>query len=416
MRETPSATLPSCPSFTEDCEQDILRALDRKRKELDEEIAQFRAKKDLEYKEFEAGLRNKRKVNYISRDHSQQIDTLAQTNGSPISIPSRSLSPNSDLNAAKSDNGRNEHPEVFEENGLAKKNAAALSLPSPSPSPSNSSSTSSQSGKKVKSMAGSITPPVYERDRDFHGLFTPTYLTLLDVKQSSLPKQTSAGHFRHLPESSRLSPDDLKHNTSSPTTKRNSLSIYRDKTVSPTIKPSTSLPSALRRTSSDGRPKSPKHVTFQLSDLTVVDPSSSYEELPTPEIPPTERDIAMEMKTGDLGSMPLKTSAQQHSIPKRTTISAGGATTQHLEDEEEEEDDDDVFALDEDLEDGESIPHTSRGQKPSDDEILDLDSENAPYTKDELQFGSPSAGSLPISIMRPSPRGLEGGMYGGSRG
>jgi len=56
--------------------------------------------------------------------------------------------------------------------------------------------------------------------------------------------------------------------------------------------PSTSLPSALRNSSGKGSDgtnggssaiRKRKHVTFQLADSAIVDPSSSYEELPSPE-------------------------------------------------------------------------------------------------------------------------------------
>jgi hypothetical protein len=54
------------------------------------------------------------------------------------------------------------------------------------------------------------------------------------------------------------------------------------RTKSAPILPSASLPSALRSASGGGRRR--KHVMFQLADLKVVDPSSSYEEGPSPEL------------------------------------------------------------------------------------------------------------------------------------
>ena len=406
MRDSPSLS-PCSGAPPEAEEQDIIAALTRKRKELDDEIAQFTQRKEQEFKEFEATLRSRRKASNASHDYLQAKNSTPQVNASSISLAAESPLPNGyPTSGAESRPLKGKHTPSLD--GLRVQDPAALSLPSPSPSPSNSSSTTGQQSEKSVS-AEIATPPVYERDKDFQGLFTPAYLSLLDSKHASLPRRSSLDASYRSTDSSRTSPD-TKHKPP-PYSKRNSLNLHRDNSISPMIKPSSSLPSALRRTSSDHRPKSPKHVTFRLSDFTVVDPSSSYEELSTPEIPSTEEDIAAEMMAGDDGPSQSKSSAQRHSMPKPPSTSASKAIQPNLED------DDSVFAFDEDLDDGEITLVASHPQKPPDDEVPDLDlEENVRYSHQELKSGSPAAGSLPISIVRPSPRGLEGGLYGGSQG
>ncbi len=61
---------------------------------------------------------------------------------------------------------------------------------------------------------------------------------------------------------------------------------------STSILPSSSLPSALRSATGGGR--KPKHVMFQLADLKVVEPSSSYEEGPSPDVIVEEEEPAFD--------------------------------------------------------------------------------------------------------------------------
>jgi hypothetical protein len=61
------------------------------------------------------------------------------------------------------------------------------------------------------------------------------------------------------------------------------------------------------RTASGSAIKKRKHVTFQLGDATVVEPSSSYSELPSPEEQVSRERIDEDMRTAVKNIMPSPT-------------------------------------------------------------------------------------------------------------
>ena len=125
-------------------------------------------------------------------------------------------------------------------------------------SPSNLSATPPR-----KSAGKSPTPD--DRDADFRGLFTPSYLPLLESRERGPTQQR------------RTAPPQPKRALSSPSTS------------------SSSLPSALR-TASGTPARKRKHVTFQLADTAIVEPSSSHGELPSPQLQISQESIDQMME------------------------------------------------------------------------------------------------------------------------
>ena len=254
--------LPSpAPDELSDSESDLISVLEEKRREIDTEIEAFQSRKEEEFKSFEHELRSRKKRNnHIVFPH-----------------PASSISGLSNL--SKKDLATNgaaskERKKKAEDVGIGGLMPTGPSRPSVSvdrvtingmttppvsgtpplgknlfPSPTLSSGTTPPRNPSEEEAGKSPTTP--ERENEFHGLFTPGYLQLLDSKPSSLPQTATSP----------------------------SISETKRAVTAPTL-PSTSLPSALRAASGAARKR--KHVTFRLAHSVVVEPSSSYEETPSP--------------------------------------------------------------------------------------------------------------------------------------
>lgn len=173
--------------------------------------------------------------------------------------------------------------------------------------------------------------------------------------------------------------------------------------------PSTSLPSALR-TASGTAVRKRKHVTFQLADSAIVEPSSSYEEMPSPspndegnkdgsleaasssdeDVPAPKHGLALAVPSPDLRGR------ERSSIPGdlTTAIEGGGAGGFFELDEELSSPGlDAAKPFVEDFDDGTSSPVDSRrGENERGSRRKD---------RDKLQTYE-YGGSVPIDIVRPS--------------
>jgi hypothetical protein len=313
--------LPS-PDNTSDSDCDLLDALEEKRRELDEEIARFKAAKDREFREFEKELRGKRRksrngVHPISEPTStKQFTAPSPATASVLNLLASAQSGSLHGRTAargKRDGGDKAKVlpplsgptlclEKLNITGETTPPLHALGTPPtptllkrtisrspPKPASENISPPASQSEKDV----GAVSTPTPSTDRSdpFTGVFTPAYLPLLESRDrpssvSSLPVATSqdakerlqlnAEGQRHAELQRLESSQSLPPQPVSPTI------VANKRTNSSPLLPSASLPSALRSVSG-GRGRR-KHVMFQLADLKVVDPSSSYEEGPSPEL------------------------------------------------------------------------------------------------------------------------------------
>lgn len=254
--------LPSpAPDELSDSEADLVSVLEEKRREIEMEIEAFQSRKEEEFKSFEHELRSRKKRNnHIVFPH-----------------PATSISGLSNL--SKKDPATNgaaskERKKKAEDFGVGGLMLTGPSRPSVSvdrvtinglttppvtgtpplgknlfPSPTLLSGTPPRNPSKRETGKSPTTP---DRENEFHGLFTPGYLQLLDTKPSSLPQ---------------IAPPPPP------------ISETKRAVTTPTL-PSTSLPSALRAASGAARKR--KHVTFRLAHSVVVEPSSSYEETPSP--------------------------------------------------------------------------------------------------------------------------------------
>ncbi len=253
--------LPSpAPDELSDSESDLTPLLEQKQREIEKEIETFKSRKEEEFKAFEHELRShKKRSNHISFSHpATSISGLSNlskknlaTNGFASQerkkkaedvnvgglMPTGPCRPSVSVNRITI-NGMTTPP-VFGTPPLGKNLY---------PSPTLSAGTPPRHSPEKETGR---SPTIPERENEFHGLFTPDYLQLLDSKPSSLPQNA-------LPSS---------------------LSASNRAMATPTL-PSTSLPSALRPASGAARKR--KHVTFRLADSVVVEPSSSYEETPSP--------------------------------------------------------------------------------------------------------------------------------------
>ena len=310
--------LPS-PDNTSDSDTELLDVLEHKRRQLEEEVARFRAAKDREFREFERELRGKRKRSRPGSDPASYLTPTrspASTNSSALNLlaatQNGSLSPRT---GARFKRDGKPAPLSGPTLSLDKLNITAETIPASNtalgtpPTPTLLKRVRSRSpifdlqrpvtpppSQSEKTHSPLLTPiPSQDRDDPFSGVFTPAYLPLLDAKdprnvQSPPPlssadedkkrldldattKQQAEEQQRQLESSQSLPPQHV-----SPTV------IANKRTHSASALPNitASLPSALRSASGGDRRR--KHVKFQLADLAVVDPSSSYEEGPSPEL------------------------------------------------------------------------------------------------------------------------------------
>jgi hypothetical protein len=279
----------------EDARQ-IVDALEKKRRQLDEEIEKFKSQKEKEFKEFEAELR----ASKAKRRKDRDVDT----------------------DGGKSDNGTTSSPVVNgvgkgstkskskdgSEEGLAGRKENGNDLPGPSLR-RRTGSIGELIGSQSKDTNGITTLKseavnnqnitINPREAEFQGLFTPSYLPLIDGKHHTDEQTTTTSPSKSLAApkarpTNRLSPSPSSsfppHNSATlpPHLQPPAPSNSSSKSSSRSSLSSTSLPSALRHPSSvrdkKKKPRSPKRVLFQLATA-IVQPSSSYEE-PSPDLAP----------------------------------------------------------------------------------------------------------------------------------
>ena len=416
---------------TEQKEHHIAEALERKRRQLDQEIAQFRAEKENDYSVFERRLRDKSKENGV-QDASQsqrKRGRSKQKNGATEAGSTQKEGAN--WVQRESGNGNTFQKSLGEE--AEGPFAAVRSNPSPEGS-------SGPSGRFAEAL--------HEQEKDFQGVFTPSYLPLVEdtpgnggsrskeqlepprfnsedipaARHNSSAKLSSSAETTHLPMtspplqparplSSSVPPEEPLHHRSDSSRSDNSVA---------------SLRSSLR---DPKQPRSPKRVLFSIDD-TLVSPSTSpvaqrsNSKLITK--PADSVDVAggfekfevvrkqngsgltvdkSETNGADSGSAGVQADGWTASLLKfgrtaeskssETLPSAGGA------DDFEHLDSDDLFTFDEDMgRTGESKPQEP---DPGDeyDEDLDVDEKKG---KDSLTGSSPHAGSLPIEIKWPGRR------------
>ena len=399
----------------------LVEALDQKRKQLDLEIAEFKTRKDEEYRVFEKKLRGtgdeKDTRNEAERTgKSSQERGRLQTRGSSQSAGAQDNGWTSKLRDGFGDDSVHDHSQ----------SSHILNAPNGQKDP----------------VVGSFLNE-HEREKEFRGLFTPSYLPLLET--------TSQGQQR---DSGEGVPSPLLMPQDSSTSSRNAAQGFSSSATLPTpsfnISPpppaarplAASVPhrqelrerrdssiASLRSSMRDPKtPRSPKRVLFSIDDV-VVSPSTSpiakrlnegiSSKTMRPFDMPTAFTRSSSMRNGKYEgyhvmdwtrSLPINSgtfgsnSNSPFSIPSGRPLGST-ATSQPRqasndspltagEEFEHVNSEDELFAFDEDLqmEDLEDEEENPEGDIRSDDEE---------DSKDAIPESSPHAGSLPIEIRWP---------------
>ncbi|KIX05908.1 uncharacterized protein Z518_03882 [Rhinocladiella mackenziei CBS 650.93] len=321
---------PPSPDNTSDSESDIIEVLDQKRKQLDEEIFRFKAAKEREFREFERDLRVKRKRSPDAQQSSQSSPNKHFFSSSSNTASVLNLLASVQNGAA---NGwRPYRPKRYEDGtgdriinhaplskptlSLDKLNISGETLPLVNPlgtpptpsiltrSVSRSPSPGSANTTPPRPRVEQIPPPTPTNDKSdcFAGVFTPTYLPLLESRDRTplarSPRPEEERKRLQLDADAEKQEQHMQSSQSLPSRSISSSIVATKRTQSTPQLPSTSLPSALRSSSGGGRKR--KHVTFQLADSKVVEPSSSYEEMSSPEMGEKETSFDERLANGDL--------------------------------------------------------------------------------------------------------------------
>ena len=361
-----------------DSESEILAELDEKRREIDDEIASFKAQKEKEFRSFERELRSRRKSRRSKPKNAEPAKGTSAVSAVSNLFVGKQARPNGLSKGKKLSDGlpnSRSRPSALPSQptvGVEKVTINGTSTPpivgTPPLSRSLSRSPTNLSIAPPRKSAGKLPSRREEEKTDFSGLFTPTYLPLLEAREgTSLPQD-------------RVTSQHAK----------------RALTV-PAI-PSTSLPSALR-TASGSAIRKRKHVTFQLEDTMIVEPSSSYEELPSPEKQVSSERVD-EMNAASNYTTPAPVSPEFGG--RLVAASDGGSGVGFFELDEEFDDIDDrevdYHEVSMSAEENKVSTILTKPQDPDEDQKKELDGDEA---EEELKSGSFHAGSLPIDIVRP---------------
>lgn len=391
----------------------IADMLKRKKKQTDREIADFKAEKERDYIAFEQRLR--------AGDR--------EIGGQGAIRPS--------LDARDIDKRREEPPDYGEQQESDMANEEFSRAPEKEPA--------------TPSNPDSFTPPiVHEREVEFQGLFTPSYLPLLDSSPDNLRRASSKtpltisikpnqlttlarGSTLTLSSSATLPTSIISSSSSPPNARRISVSLPKEGSLNirrSTSRSDTSIASLRSSLRDPKQPRSPKHVLFSIDNV-VVSPSTSPVAQRSSSAPQAQTQRVDNISKG-LDKIIIGKSKESYKVEgewddrvystnPQTTVAkpvsskgkelAGGLSFQAFDamnatslvggdDFERVGYDDDLFSFDEDMDLG-APGHT---EKKNDD--IESDDEDS-VDKEVTTSSSPHAGSLPIEIKwpaRPDPR------------
>jgi hypothetical protein len=421
-----SGNIVPAPSLKPPSENDssIADMLARKRQQIDLEIDEFRCLKEREFQDFERSLRKQkrgRRRGSGSKDAQKDPRPGAlsllnlpvkqqQTNG----VPRQQTEKDVPRVVSNPTTGVQKDTITAELPPTPLKSKFNLSKPPSSPKPT-SLSPVRNGDKKGKAPSSAkrpslspLSPPNEKTADSFAGVFTPAYLPLLDSRPSPGPVSPKSGSPTRHGSFSLSLPDSASYSSATPMLRAN-------RSNTEPIIPSTSLPSALR-TASGTAVRKRKHVTFQLADSAIVEPSSSYEEMPSPspkdergmgggleegspsdeDVPAPRHGLALAVPSPTLKGMERKSSLSSSSPADLTTAIEGGGAGGFFELDEELT----SPGLDagkpfiHDFDDDTSSPIGTRREKAGKE--TSGDQENDSLQKFEY------SGSVPIDIVRPS--------------
>lgn len=428
----------------EDMQLAVMEALDRKRMDIARDIAEFRAMKDKEFIAFEQQLRAAEKK-LVDQAYSQKNTEPEQTGAKSLEKPGGELDQGQDLIAVA-------------EAGLDTRGARHLTdgsnqVHQPKDLPNGTAASETQQAKWPPSLGAAES---HEREMEFHGLFVPSYLPLLDgstrkqkdwpgrpaLKLSMLPhdRRTSLRNPAAVSSPASFPPSIISSSTSPPKTRQFSTSMPREQASHPGRRSSSSDLSPTRLRSSlrnPTQPRSPKRVLFSINNL-VVSPSTSPEaqkrstpvstfQLPGIDNVPRGFEIAVagKSKEAQTGGGSWDASSAIGSATNRSTVpalairnpivytsgpyqnSSGTIKPRPRKNPGDEFVsvglDDDLFTFDEDLDlDLDLDEFKSNEDKPEGSVGSEEDDEGGSKDVDPTAASSPHAGSLPIVIKWPA--------------
>lgn len=398
----------------------ISDALERKRTQIGREIEDFKVEKEREFAAFEQRLRGRGRA--TSSEHSSSFEAKREEpRESNLSFDGRSAEINIGSDSVRT-NGINHlsHSTEFFCNGQENEQSS-------SDSP--------------------LSNSLREREFEFHGLFTPHYLPLLDSFAHTSKPRHNTNYSEDLQQprdtpsnfssSATFPASTIGNTTPLPSLRHFSASVPRERSLSLRRLSSRSDNSVGSRRSSlrdPKQPRSPKHVLFSINDV-VVSPSTSpvlSRSTAAPQAPdkdslssnklakmPISKDKGMEIWDQGLSAL-LKPNNDTSSIASsqysHTPYDIRTASSSILLNNEDDDfapnydiDGDDLFAFDEEV-------NTSDDDDDDDDisggkAAFGINSASG-YGSDEegdgkdpdMTVGSPGAGSLPIEIKWPGRR------------
>lgn len=410
--------------------------LEQKRKQLEQEVADFRIQKENEYRTFEWQLLED--IRGVTAHTAGQ----RENSGLPTITSSRKHPNHQRILLTNTTEETKQHTENISESHHGSKDIAQVDAKQPV-------LTDSDGLRDI--MAGSPNRTrSHEREQEFQGLFTPSYLPLLDSKAKLELKSDDAGKPNQgasdsmslgSREDSRTSdrvqanstysssasfPNSHLRSSLSPTPARPlSASVPRQPVHQRTSssRSDTSLASLRSSLRDPNQPRSPKRVLFSIDNL-VVSPSTSPLMKRTSaesEAPPSDLGRASEAATNSIhadrrsddsfwdvfpwttaksddkpsyGFVPGKPAKLSALTPLRSMTNfsplIGGDDFDRIDA------DDELFAFDEDI--GADEQACEQKEKPKD--AFESDEEEG--SSDALPTSSPHAGSLPIEIKWPS--------------
>lgn len=414
----------------------VTEALDRKRRQLDREIAEFKAEKEHEYKVFERQLRGKSKENSVrdTTKNQRKRGRSKQKNFAAEAGPSHKEEAN--YTQRESDD-RKQHqtgPGLDAEHLIA--TIRPFSSPGGSPGP-----------------LDRPTEALHEREKEFQGLFARSYLPLVG---ETVPAAEGSGSTERLRPSFFNSGDlsAARHNSSAMLSL--SAETVQPPMTSPLLPPTRPLSSSVppekplhhRRDSSRSdtsiaslrsslrdpkQPRSPKRVLFSIDD-TLVSPSTSpiaqrsksttsakladsvevvggFEKFEVVRNQNGNGPTANRSQSNNVGF--LSSSAPENgwtasfstfgravepNLSKPSPSASGADDFEHLESDE-------LFSFDEDMGWAGKKKFQETNAEHDYDEDVEIDEKKS---KDPLAASSPHAGSLPILIKWPGKREARG--------
>lgn len=343
-------SLPS-PEYTGDSDSDseIIKELEQKRRELDEEIARFQAQKDHEFKLFEADLKARKKQQRVQQQKHKHnaISYYEFTKNSPSATPpshsslkgyeKKSRSPSrvgtrqpEPIRLMKPHAGSKVTPpticldkmNISGEN-ILQSHVSPLQTP-PTPTAfsvfesdrQNKSTATASASKSTQSQARDSAPISPEQHMQeeavaLTGLFVPGFLPMLDARPDDSEREVLGTQTEPASPTGPCIADSMTiQSTSLPTVSslNESLQMPQAKRAytSPSSMNRSKLPPIIRNVNGRARTNGKrKHVTFQLADRAIVEPSSSYEEGPSPDVDGAETKAGTDSITSESSSESL---------------------------------------------------------------------------------------------------------------